>query len=125
MSFSPLTSLFSSLAPPVPPKLMAGRQRLHSVEVEWRPLGSAQSRRKDTPIKKYWITYLNHYTNVRQTVEVSANNRTLFLSNITCGTMIEFSIKAENKIGNSSTSNTVKMRTRGTGKGCPENLLLL
>lgn len=51
-----------------------------------------------------------------ETIRLSADQRTYYLSNLTCATTVKFQLKAENKVGNSSLTDVTSWTTLGSCK---------
>ncbi|VDQ12435.1 unnamed protein product [Trichobilharzia regenti] len=77
---------------------------------------SPGSKRLDAPILWFYLNWTNLHTGQMETVRLSADQRTYYLSNLTCATTVKFQLKAENKVGNSSLTDVTSWTTLGSGK---------
>ncbi|CAH8550166.1 unnamed protein product [Schistosoma turkestanicum] len=84
---------------------------LRGIQAEWLSSGS---KRLDAPILWFYLNWTNLYTGQMQTIRLSADQRTYYLSNLTCATTVKFQLKAENKVGNSSLTDITSWTTLGS-----------
>ncbi|CAH8655175.1 unnamed protein product, partial [Dicrocoelium dendriticum] len=84
---------------------------LRGIQAEWLSPGS---KRLDAPILWFYLNWTNLYTGSQQTVQLPANQRTYYLSNLTCATTVRFQLRAANKVGNSSLTDVTSWTTLGS-----------
>ncbi|VDD75314.1 unnamed protein product [Mesocestoides corti] len=97
--------------PPKPPVFHKLTPSLRNIQVEWLSPGS---RRLDAPIKWFHLNWTNEYTGLSDSVRLSADRRTYYLSNLTCATSVRFQIRAENKFGLSPLTDPISTSTDGS-----------
>uniref|UniRef100_A0A5K4EWD3 Putative cell adhesion molecule n=1 Tax=Schistosoma mansoni TaxID=6183 RepID=A0A5K4EWD3_SCHMA len=84
---------------------------LRGIQAEWLSPGS---KRLDAPILWFYLNWTNLHTGQMETIRLSADQRTYYLSNLTCATTVKFQLKAENKVGNSSLTDVTSWTTLGS-----------
>ncbi|CAL8072292.1 unnamed protein product [Calicophoron daubneyi] len=84
---------------------------LRGIQAEWLSPGS---RRLDAPILWFHLNWTNLFTGVSETVRLPADQRSYYLSNLTCATTVRFQLRAENKVGNSSFTDVTSWTTLGS-----------
>ncbi|KAG5440946.1 Down syndrome cell adhesion molecule, partial [Clonorchis sinensis] len=86
---------------------------LRGIQAEWLSPGS---KRLDAPILWFYLNWTNVYTGIQDAVQLPADQRTYYLSNLTCATTVKFQLCAANKVGNSSLTEATSWTTLGSGK---------
>ncbi|KAH8857259.1 Down syndrome cell adhesion molecule [Schistosoma japonicum] len=84
---------------------------LRGIQAEWLSPGS---KRLDAPILWFYLNWTNLHTGEMETIRLSSDQRTYYLSNLTCATTVKFQLKAENKVGNSSLTDVTSWTTLGS-----------
>ncbi|CAH8604106.1 unnamed protein product [Heterobilharzia americana] len=84
---------------------------LRGIQAEWLSPGS---KRLDAPILWFYLNWTNLHTGQMETIRLSSDQRTYYLSNLTCATTVKFQLKAENKVGNSSLTDITSWTTLGS-----------
>ncbi|KAK4467847.1 hypothetical protein MN116_008768 [Schistosoma mekongi] len=84
---------------------------LRGIQAEWLSPGS---KRLDAPILWFYLNWTNLHTGQMETIRLTSDQRTYYLSNLTCATTVKFQLKAENKVGNSSLTDVTSWTTLGS-----------
>ncbi|THD28950.1 Cell adhesion molecule [Fasciola hepatica] len=84
---------------------------LRGIQAEWLSPGST---RIDSPILWFHLNWTNLYTGLSQCIRLPPDQRTYYLSNLTCATTVRFQLCAENKVGNSSLTDVTSWTTLGS-----------
>lgn len=84
---------------------------LRGIQAEWLSRGS---KRLDAPILWFYLNWTNLLTGLSEIVRLDSNQRTYYLSNLTCATTVKFQLRAENKVGNSSLTEATSWTTLGS-----------
>ncbi|VDP76496.1 unnamed protein product, partial [Echinostoma caproni] len=112
--FTGLDKIFYTLTVQEPPRKPIWHKftpSLRGIQAEWLSPGST---RLDAPILWFHLNWTNLYTGISQSIRLPADQRTYYLSNLTCATTVRFQLCAENKVGNSSLTDVTSWTTLGS-----------
>ncbi|KAF6768579.1 hypothetical protein AHF37_12134 [Paragonimus kellicotti] len=95
---------------------------LRGIQAEWLSPGS---KRLDAPILWFYLNWTNLYNGAQETVQLPADQRTYYLSNLTCATTVKFQLLAANKVGNSSLTDVTSWTTLGSAPQAANSVQLV
>ncbi|KAF8567961.1 hypothetical protein P879_03070 [Paragonimus westermani] len=95
---------------------------LRGIQAEWLSPGS---KRLDAPILWFYLNWTNLYNGIQETVQLPADQRTYYLSNLTCATTVKFQLLAANKVGNSSLTDVTSWTTLGSAPQAANSVQLV
>ncbi|XP_049765530.1 Down syndrome cell adhesion molecule-like protein Dscam2 [Schistocerca cancellata] len=107
------------LLTPDPPLLESTGSDHNNIELQWRSIKDG-----GTPILGYLLNYKRDHGNWIE-VQLDAEQNSLMLPNLQCGTTYHAYMIAYNRVGNSHPSATVTIKTKGTEPQVPELKTLL